>query len=158
MSIFNLSVLGPHTSRQFSWCILSLALAKTLRVKYHVERRGFFLSWESRQYLCLFRHKCCISSLKSFIEVKLNCDETDLFSIRPHIASIQVGFEIFPGRIFQKSQSLIESNHRSGLPGLRKMVLDPFPDQTCSLLAVNDTALAIPDIKPETLVAPASVD
>ena len=104
------------------------------------------------------RHECCISSLKSFIEVELNGDETDLFPIRSPVASIIVGFEIFPGRIFQKSQSLIESNRGPGLPGLRKMVLDPFPDQSSSLLAVDDTALAIPDIKPETLVAPASVD
>ena len=87
-------------------------------------------------------NECCISSLKSFIEVELDGDETDLFPIRSPVASIIVGFEIFPGRIFQKSQSLIESNHRSGLPGLRKMVLDPFPDQTSFLLAVDDTSLS----------------
>ena len=72
------------------------------------------------------------TAFKSFIEVKLNGDETRLFSIRSPVASIKVGSEIFPGRILQKSQPLIESNHGPGLPGLRKMALDPFPDQTCS--------------------------
>merc|ERR1712113_341968 len=97
------------------------------------------------------RHKCCFSSFKSFIEVKLNGDEANLLPIRPPVASISVRLEIFPGRIFQKSQSLIQSNHRSGLPALRNMALDPFPDEPCSILAVDDTALAIPDISAEIL-------
>ena len=44
-----------------------------------------------------------------------------------------------------------------GLPSLGKMVLDPFPDQTSFLLAVDDTSLVVP-VKVPAASEPVSED